>query len=351
MQFNQDFDIFMNDIGVNIEQAGKSPDPPAGPHQDPHDDDYSATPTNSDNNFLDITGTDPNADSRMPNSPRPQSPLESPKLPKKSDKTLPAQPPSIKPKSKPQSNAKDSTSQLSSRMEADLHYRSQATYAREQDQLDQHTETCTFRPQLNDRTREICDAAHYTPIDKGWREAVQQKKIWLEKERKLQALTTKQQEDLAMKRNPPRENWQRSQVYEYNSTKKWYAEKELKISQRRKECVQDDTTQKMNFAPKTNAAYNSKVVSGDFFSRQEKRMDRERAKLTKIRREVENFDFKPRLCATSLRIADNASKRSPQQKTMSSVDGVSLAPYPELAYEDRENSSVWANNMQSSNSK
>ena len=349
MQFNQDFDIFMNDIGVNIEQAGKSPDPPAGPHHNSHDDDdyddddYSATPTHSDNNFLDITGTDPNADSRMPNSPRPQSPLDSPKLPKKSHRALPANPPNTKPKSKPQSNTKESTSQLSSRMEADLHYRSQATYAREQDQLDQHTETCTFRPQINDRTREICDAAHYVSIDKGWREALQQKKIWLEKERKLQAIERKKQEDAAMKKVRPSENSQRSQVYEYNSTKKWYAEKELKIRQQREERVQDDSKLKMDFAPKTNSAYNSKVVRGDFFSRQEKRMDREQAKLTKIRKEVENFDFKPRLCATSLRIADNASKRSLHQNTMSS--------YPELEYGDRENSSVYANNMQSSNSK
>lgn len=160
----------------------------------------------------------------------------------------------------------------------------------------------------------------------------------------------KQEEDSAMKKNPPSQNSQRSQLYEYNSTKKWHDEKEWKLRQQRKQAVEDTSNFDMTFKPKTNSSYNSKVVRGDFFSRQQKRMDREQEKLTKIREEVQNYDFKPRLCTSSLKMANNASRKSLHQKTMSSVNAQSYSRYPDMEFEDRENHQIWENTNHQSNS-
>lgn len=185
--------------------------------------------------------------------------------------------------------------------------RQEKTITLESEQMDTDNQTCTFKPQISQASREICEKRSFVPISKNWENVVKHKEAWLEKERELKEKAKLQLEKESMVpeyKNPNSHYRDANYIWERNE--KFIDQKNKTLGKVKADKIKKES-EELIFRPKTaRDPYKNKITSS-FMERQNdflKKKANHESYAKKIIKEFEPYSYKPKLNTKSLRIAE-----------------------------------------------
>lgn len=144
---------------------------------------------------------------------------------------------------------------------------------------EEEKEHCTFKPTINGNSKVICERRNYVPINKNWKENINKKQQWLDKQKELKKLQKEIQEDIAMTAekdivkdaNKKQKKTNFSRTYEKQMS--WQNKKNSKLNDKIDHTLRDGFRklhEKKNEAmPQKNNRVNKSQVFENFYRRQE----------------------------------------------------------------------------------
>ena len=164
--------------------------------------------------------------------------------------------------------------------------------------------TCTFTPALNENSRKICEKKNFVPITKNWKESINKKEQWLNKQKEIQKTKKEFEEDIAMtnekniglniKKSPKK----KADFGFYEKQRLWQEGKNRRLKQevekKRVDILQKEKNQSL---PLKTSQINKSSAIENFLKRQERFVKSRNAHLS--RESVSAYKdctFRPNLC-------------------------------------------------------